>query len=319
MKKIVRGPVVVLLLTFLAVAQLQAGPLKDWLQERRLDKAERIIAKEQAALQQRIPDNIQVLRDLPYGEARAQTLDVYLPEQPVKAPLVVMVHGGAWRTGDKGTLGTVYNKMQRWVPADMALVSVNYRLLPEAGPEEQVQDVARALAWVQSQARDWGADPDNLVLMGHSAGAHLVSTLTADPGMAMAVGATPWLGTVSLDTAVLDVEDLMQRRHLALYDDAFGDDPALWKRMSPTHLLDADSLPLLAVCSTRRKDNPCEQARAYVERATSLQVRAQSLPQRLTHKAINADLGEPGEYTKAVEAFMASLSPAMADRLNAID
>jgi arylformamidase len=72
------------------------------------------------------------------------------------------------------------------------LVSTNYRLLPAARPLEQAGDVARALALVQKQAPQWGADPKRLVLMGHSAGAHLAMLLHASPDMAAKAGAQRW-------------------------------------------------------------------------------------------------------------------------------
>jgi hypothetical protein len=71
----------------------------------------------------------------------------------------------------------------------------------------------------------------------------------------------------------------------------------------------------LGVCSTTRKDDPCAQARAYAEKSNALGVKASALPLRKNHGAINADLGTPGDYTRAVEAFMASLHPAVASLL----
>ncbi|EER58388.1 LipQ, partial [Acidovorax delafieldii 2AN] len=93
--------------------------------------------------------------------------------------MVFLVHGGGWRHGDKAHERLVQNKVARWVPRGVVLVSVNYRLLPEAGPDEQLRDVARALATAQRQAPGWGADPQRFLTMGHSAGAHLVALLAA--------------------------------------------------------------------------------------------------------------------------------------------
>jgi len=123
-----------------------------------------------------------VLRDLPYGGDAAQTLDVYLPDAAKDAPVIVMVHGGGWRTGDKASNTVWQNKAAHWLPRGSVFVSLNTRLLPEADPLTQAGDVARALGFVQGHAKDWGGDPDQVVLMGHSAGAHLVALLGADPG-----------------------------------------------------------------------------------------------------------------------------------------
>jgi acetyl esterase/lipase len=142
--------------------------------------------------------------------------------------------------------------------------------------------------------------------MGHSAGAHLVALLSADPARAERHGAQRWNATVALDSAALDVVDIMQRRHLGLYDDAFGSDPATWRALSPLQQLQAGAIPLLAVCSTTRPDHPCDQARAYVERAKSLGVDGEVLPEQLNHGEVNKELGAEENYTAAVDRFIRS-------------
>ena len=172
----------------------------------------------------RLPTGVVRLADRAYGPHSAQRYDVYLPSRrPMQTmPIIVMVHGGGWAHGDKAHAPVVDNKVRRWVPRNVALVSVNYPMLPETPPLEQARHVARALASVQRDAPSWGGDPRQVVLMGHSAGAHLVALLTAHPPFTQAEGALPWLGTVSLDSAAFDVVAVMSGRHLALYDRAFG-------------------------------------------------------------------------------------------------
>jgi arylformamidase len=257
------------------------------------------------------------LENIAYGEAAEQRMDVYVPADVHDAPVILMVHGGAWRFGDKDSRGVVKNKIARWVPHGFIIISANYRMLPAVGPLEQAFDVARALAFAQSQAVSWGGDPRRFILMGHSAGAHLVSLLSADPSLATRFGAQRWLGTISLDSGALDVPAIMQASHARLYDKAFGADPAFWNSTSPLHVLTADALPLLAVCSGIRKDRPCRQAQAYADRATSKGVRAEVLQQALNHAEINNHLGLPGPYTDRVERFMASLDPAVAEHFRA--
>ena len=258
-----------------------------------------------------VPDGVRRLPDLAYGEDPAQRLDVYLPVATGgDRPLILMVHGGGWRRGDKQNGRVVDNKVAHWVPAGTVLVSIDYRMLPQRDALAQVEDVARALAYVQAHARQWGADPQRVVLMGHSAGAHLVALLSADPAQARAFGAARWLGTVALDSAALDVPAVMERRHMGLYDAAFGDEPARWRAASPRHRLQASAVPLLAVCSSTRPDRPCEQARAYAARASALGVRAEVLPLALDHAGINIQLGLPGTFTSAVDAFLAGIGAA---------
>lgn len=255
-----------------------------------------------------LPPGAHVDPDLAYGPDPAQRMDVYHPAATpaARAPVILFVHGGAWRIGDKRHGSVVAHKMAHWLPRGMLFVSVNYRMLPRADPLEQARDVARALALAQDKAAGWGADPARFVLMGHSAGAHLVALLAADRGLAAQQGARPWLGTVALDSAALDVVDIMQARHLRLYDRAFGNQPAFWREASPLHRLDGARAPLLLVCSSQRRDS-CPQARQLAERATALGGRAQVLPEDLSHAEINRTLGQPGRYTEAVDGFLQSL------------
>lgn len=253
---------------------------------------------------------LRLLRDVPYGPDDDQRMDIYLPAEAGArpAPIILMVHGGGWRHGDKAMDRVVENKAARWVPKGIVFISVNYPMVPEADPVQQAEHVARALAAAQKAAPDWGGDPARVILMGHSAGAHLVSLLNADPARAEKLGTQPWLGTVSLDSGALDVPAIMTRKHHRLYDEAFSDDPALWQAASPIHHLTSAAKPWLGICSDMIRDS-CPENRAFATQAQSLGLRAEVLPQKKRHGEINYALGEPGAYTDAVEAFLASLDP----------
>ncbi len=247
-----------------------------------------------------LPAGVTVLRDVAYGSDPGQRFDVYLPAHPDHAPVLFMVHGGAWRIGDKGVRNVVQNKLDHWSAKGWIFISVNNRLLPAATPLEQEADVARALEVAQQKAPSWGGDPAKFILMGHSAGAHLVALLTAQAAH------KTWAGTVLLDSAALDVPRIMEGPHFRLYDDAFGSDPRQWRAASPIHHLSARTPPILAVCSSLRTDS-CSQATRFTARATSLGSRASVLEEALTHEQINETLGEANAYTSAVDAFVAVL------------
>ncbi|MGH1561020.1 alpha/beta hydrolase fold domain-containing protein [Caulobacter segnis] len=211
------------------------------------------------------------------------------------------VHGGAWKIGDKANTGSIENKLKHWLPKGFIVVSVNYRMLPKAMAYAQAQDVAEALQWVQAYAEDWGGSDRRIILMGHSAGAHLVALLSSRPEM---VG-KPWAGTVVLDSAAMKVSATMAGRHPKFYDEAFGSDPAGWAQASPMDQWDAlghadvpgllgPSAPTSPV-TTPRPSRPWPSARA-----SSMPV----LPQPLTHADVNRTLGLPGAYTDAVDRFI---------------
>lgn len=262
-----------------------------------------------------LPPGIKVLHDVRYGDGALQTFDVYAPADARAAPVIFLVHGGGWRRGDKAAQNVILNKVTHWVPRGVSVVSVDYPLLPAAPPLQQANDVALALAVAQREAPSWGANPRKFVLMGHSAGAHLVSLISAEPSLAMSHGALPWLGTVALDSAAYDVTAIMRARHLRLYDAAFGGDPTDWAAASPTQQLRSRMVPFLAVCSSLRADS-CPQADAFADKARGFGTRVQVLPEPLRHAAINAQLGRASPYTAAVDAFLASLDPTLAALLH---
>jgi acetyl esterase/lipase len=259
-------------------------------------------------------------KDLAYGSAPRETLDVYLPQaQGEAAPVILMVHGGGWCVGDKAARGVAKNKVERWTAQGFVFVSINYPMVDNgANALAQAHHVAKAAAYVQAHARDWGGDPNRLILMGHSAGAHLVSLVAADSRIRQANGLGPLLGTVSLESGAMDVVTQMPKVYPFLklrYREAFGETEAQWVTASPFHRLDAAGPPWLGVCSTTRKDDSCGQARAFADKARRLGLRAEVLPQAKSHGAINNDLGLESDYTRRVEAFMAGLDPVVAERL----
>jgi len=295
-----------------------AGLLRDALMQRRAAQGQSqdgLFGAEGDREPANLPAGIRIVRDVAYGNAARQRFDVYAPAQAHDAPVILLVHGGAWMFGDKTARGVIENKVSRWVPRGIIVISIDYRMLPEAPVLQQAQDVAKALAFAQQHASSWGGDPRKFILMGHSAGAHLVSLVSAEPSLAYGQGASPWLGTVALDSAAYDVAQLMQGQHRRFYDRVFGSDPSVWAAASPKQKLDARIAPFLAVCSSQRRES-CPQARDFVAKAESFGTRTQLLEEDKTHEEINKDLGTASDYTGQVEAFLRSLDPAVANALD---
>lgn len=247
------------------------------------------------------------MRDVAYGPDRAQRFDVDLPARTTGAPTVFHVHGGGWAFGDK--TGQVANKRARWTQAGAFFVSTNYRMRPVADPLEQARDVARALAEAQRVVARAGGDPDRFVLTGHSAGGHLIALLAARPDLVREAGARPWRATVLLDAGSVDVVETMTspRGRIGLFRNAFGEDPAFWRAVSPMHQIAGKTAPILAVCASERRDS-CSANRAFLDKAAGFGTRTQLMEQPLSHGEINRLLGEDNDYTREVEAFVRSLA-----------
>lgn len=297
------------LLVFSLADAAIAGPLQQWLGKRQDETA---AAGGDGSKRISLPAGATVLRDLAYGGDPRQIIDVYLPPRPKDAPVLFFVHGGAWFLGDKKAVGVVQNKIDHWLPKGFIFVSVDYPMLPQRDALGQADEVARALAFAQARAGSWGGDSTKFILMGHSAGAHLVALLAAAPAKAYGFGAKPWLGTVSLDSAALDVAQIMDGRHLPFYDRAFGNDRNRWRLASPIDALSAGAAPILAVCSLPRPDHSCDHAVQFAAKAKTLGVRCRVSQQDLSHAQINEELGLPGAYTDDVDAFLATLDPSIA-------
>ncbi|MEO6957501.1 MAG: alpha/beta hydrolase [Antricoccus sp.] len=244
--------------------------------------------------------------DIAYGDNSAQKLDVYQGSKAKDAPIIIMVHGGGWHRGDKADTNVVKNKVAHYLPLGYDVISVNYRLSPQVTPVTEASDVAAALAYVQKHATEWAGSASKIVMMGHSAGANLVALVAANPTFAAKASAAPWLGTVVLDSAAYNVVQIMQAKHLALYDPVFGTDQELWQQSSPTLVLGGKPAPMLLVCSTNRADS-CPQAKAFSIAADALGTSTSVDPVPLSHGQINAQVGAPGPLTNSIDALLRSL------------
>ncbi len=129
------------------------------------------------------------LSGIAYGVGPRRKLDVYHPAQARGAPVVVYFYGGSWQGGSRD--------LYRFVGAALAargIVTVvpDYSIFPQARFPEFLQDAAAAIAFARERAVAWGGDPQRLVLMGHSAGAHIAAMLAFD---------RQWLGAAGLNAS----------------------------------------------------------------------------------------------------------------------
>lgn len=111
---------------------------------------------------------LKVIPDQRYGPHERNLLDVYAPASAQGAPTVLFVHGGSWQGGDKAIYRFVGESLAR---AGYVTGVMNYRLAPQNRYPTYVQDTAAALRWLRDHAGDFGGNPDDLFVVGHSAGA----------------------------------------------------------------------------------------------------------------------------------------------------
>jgi acetyl esterase/lipase len=265
-----------------------------------------------------LPAGTRCLRDLPYrGGASVrdglQMLDCYAPADASQAPVLVYIHGGGWAIGDKSRLK---EKVNWWCGQGGILVSINYRLSPAVRHPAHIEDVAAALDWVNLHIADYGGDPRRILLMGHSAGAHLAALVGSDPRWLGATGRTPegLAGVILLDGAGYDIPTHMAevgQRMLEIYRLPFTDDPAIQADASPILQLQAASgfrPPPFLITHSRMRSDSSSQSKALAAALIAAGGQAEVAAFAKDHKHMNDDVGVAGDpLTTAIQAFLDGL------------
>jgi len=203
------------------------------------------------------PGGVQSFRDVVF--AQPLTLDLYIRSgAAANRPLVVFVHGGAWRSKtsrDGGAFLDFPSVLASVAARNYVVASVNYRFSAEAKFPAAVQDVAQAIRWLRAHAAVYGVDTDRVVVWGSSAGGQIaamlgaacgVSTWAASEGVCVQ-GVIDWYGLVDLesdgkDLGKPDVPDYVE----AYLGCKLAACPAGWARSaSPFPYIDAKDPPFL--------------------------------------------------------------------------
>lgn len=248
-------------------------------------------------------------REDAYGAEARQKVDWAVPAGQGRAPLLLFVHGGGWSIGDK-RMGAG-QKGQHFLGQGWAFASANYRLVPQATVEQQAADVASALAWLRRQP---GVDGNRIVLMGHSAGAHLAALVGTDPQYLAAAGVplSAIRGVVLLDGAGYDVGQQMGERGnrvQGMYTQAFSTDPARQAKLSPARHAAAPNVADWLILPVASRQDSTAQSQALAAKLTAAGSRAiVAAQQGKTHATLNRELGQPGDpSTAVVDRFLAGL------------
>jgi acetyl esterase/lipase len=262
-----------------------------------------------------ISAEMRVQRDIAYATdaGRQQLLDVYSPTTGGAHPIVVWIHGGGWRQGDKAL---VQRKPQALVDRGWVFVSVNYRLVPQVTVQQMTGDIAKSIKWVHAHAAEYGGNPDKIFVAGHSAGAHLAALVCTDDRYLKAEGLPlPAIkGCIPVDTAAYDAREkvrsvgpLMAGRNAEI----FGRDEAAQKELSPvSHVAANKGIPPFLILHVASRADSRSQSEAFAKALHDAGVEARVVAAAgKTHGTINSDLGLPDdEPTKAVYDFLDRLT-----------
>ena len=124
----------------------------------------------------RVREKMDCRLDVPYGPTPGEVVNVFPAEKP-GSPIVYFIHGGYWRSSSQKDVDLYAEAL---VPAGCAYVTVNYLLAPEATIDEIVRQCRAGLAWAYNNAARFNGDPNNVHVVGRSAGGHLTGMMLAD-------------------------------------------------------------------------------------------------------------------------------------------
>ena len=245
------------------------------------------------------------IRNLAYAAPEAGVpasvlkLDLWPGATPLPAPLVVFVHGGTWMHGGKYA-GTP-QQARAFRAAGYAYATVNYRLRRHGPPQEAARDIAEAVAFLRREAKGCGMDPERIILMGHSAGAHLAALVALDESYLEAAGVAPQTvrAAILLDAYGLDIARHVRETGDRVYARVFGPDPAGWTAMSPvTHAAPGrPPPPVLMHVDADNAETP-GQAQALAEAVRAAGGEAQIHEARgESHNSLNYGFGAEGDET----------------------
>jgi arylformamidase len=260
-------------------------------------------------------------RDLPYAEPKneRQTLDIYVPPEGDKHPVVFWIHGGGWQTGDKTS---VQGKPQAFIDRGFVFVSTNYRLLPNVDMATIVRDVAKSLGWVHRHIAEYGGDPERIFVMGHSAGAQLAALVSIDDrylkaeGVPLSVlkGCVPVDGDTYDVPAIIETAETRRRVHgqpqaTFGHREKFGNDPEKHRDFSAvTHVVKGKSIPPFLILYVADHPDNAAQAQRLGDALKSAGIPATIFgAQETNHNRLNANLGMPDDpATKALFDFVSA-------------
>jgi uncharacterized protein (TIGR03067 family) len=171
----------------------------------------------------RVQKNVAYVED---GHERHK-LDVYSPTNGENHPVIFWIHGGGWQAGDKSS---VQVKPQAFVDKGFVFVSTNYRLLTDATIKQMGEDLAKAIRWVHGQSKEHGGNPDQIFVMGHSAGAQLAALVCTDDRYLKAEGVVPTIikGCVPVDGDTYDVPAIIETADRPVDELSGGERQRVW-------------------------------------------------------------------------------------------
>jgi acetyl esterase/lipase len=199
-----------------------------------------------------------VKRDVAYGSAHRQKLDIYVPARNVAGKdVIIFFYGGSWRLGRKEEVSFVANALTQ---RGYVVVVPDYRLVPEITYPGFVEDTAKAVAWTYRNIATYGGNPNRMFVSGHSAGAYNAMMVALAPEFLDRQGLSP-----SILKGVIGISgpyDFLPFRYASQHRTFDSAAPDLAATQPINHAADArDTAPVLLLAGIRETLVPPKNSR----------------------------------------------------------
>lgn len=227
--------------------------------------------------------------DIAYGSGETDKLDLFLPDNPDGAPVEMYIHGGFWRSREKGDFSYLAGPI---VDAGGIAAIVDYALCPVVTLDQIVQQMRACVVWLHQNIADYGGSPDRLHVAGHSAGGHLAAMLLTTDWTTLGLP-TDTLKSVVPISGVFEIEPVM---HTSVQE-AVRLTPDIAARNSPVFLPAKSRPPVAVTVGTAESEEFQRQSKAYADALQSqgLTVDYFEMPDQ-NHFSILTESTEPGNH-----------------------
>jgi acetyl esterase/lipase len=234
------------------------------------------------------------------------SLDIYYKDDFRNKPVVFFVHGGSLLVGDKANENVYKAKSEYFTENGYIFVSVNYRLSPAAMYPAHITDIADAFMYIYKSIEKYGGDKGSINIMGHSAGAHMVSLLATNEKYITQAG-----GSFSLMKACvsLDTEQYNTATEDENYVKTIGTSKELIDDAAPLkHVESSKGIPPFLTFYGQGRERRMELQQPFIDKLKSCFVPAACiLASGDTHEDVNAEIGTSGDKkTKIIMEFFAN-------------
>ena len=196
-------------------------------------------------------------------------LNIFKTRKSKNNPVVIFIHGGSWNEGNKNIYGFLGRNFAK---KGIVTVIPNYTLSPDGSYDTMAKEVAAAIKWTYENIEKHNGNPNQIFLMGHSAGGHLIALVGTNPKYLENTNLIK--GVILNDAAGLDMNSFLEKYPPTKnrnYDVTWTKNPENWKDASPIYFLSEKTPPIFMITGTKTYPSIISQNKDFVEKLNIFQ------------------------------------------------